>query len=384
MNRSAPINALRRALGSVDADDAAESAIPSRIEPSLAGDEPVLATVTIVANDNPAATPVPGTVWPPAAVSSTPRGALRLAVMGLSATLLVLVLLLWLAWRYQLRSWPALPAPIVQALPSQSPTPSTGQFTASQSSSPTLAKGYEPEDQLQIDIAGNTSNDELKEKTQEQALAAVPAKGDDPSSESVRLIASRNQTPAALLQAWGDFQAGELAQAETRYRQILASEPDQRDALLGLAAIALQQGQLGRSAGIYQYLLQLNPQDDEVAATQLALESATNTAENNAAEANLLQAAQARPFLLGQYYAARQRWQEAQTQYFLAWSEQPDHPDLAYNLAISLDHLRQSALAAEFYQKALTLAAQRKAQFEPAAVRVRLARLQEDADGRTE
>ncbi|WP_348946099.1 tetratricopeptide repeat protein [Chitinibacter sp. FCG-7] len=380
MNRSAPINALRRALGS---DGAAESAMPSRIEPSLVGGEPV-ATVTTVANDIPAATPVPGTVWPPAGASSTPRGSLRLAAVGLSGALFVLVLLLWLAWRYQQRIWPALPAPVVQAQPSHLPTPSTVHRSVSQSSSPILAEEYRLEDQLQIDVAGNTSNDELKGKTQELPLAAVPAEGDDPSAEPVRLIASRNQTPAALLQAWGDFQSGELAQAETRYRQILASQPNQRDALLGLAAIALQQGQRGRAAGIYQYLLQLNPQDAEVAAAQLALESATDAIKANAAEADWLQAAQARPFLLGQYYAARQRWQEAQTQYFLAWSEQPDHPDLAYNLAISLDHLRQSALAAEFYQKALTLAAQRKAQFEPAAVRVRLARLQEDADGRAE
>ena len=49
--------------------------------------------------------------------------------------------------------------------------------------------------------------------------------------------------------------------------------------------------------------------------------------------------------------------------------------DIAYNLAVSLDHLGQSRVAAGFYRRALEAARGRTAQFDPAAAARRIAEI---------
>ena len=80
-------------------------------------------------------------------------------------------------------------------------------------------------------------------------------------------------------------------------------------------------------------------------------------------------------FTLGNQLAQQGRWAEAQQQYFKAFTAEPDNPDFAYNLAVSLDHLRQSKLAFEYYERALSLAGARGANFDRAAARERAAQL---------
>ena len=48
---------------------------------------------------------------------------------------------------------------------------------------------------------------------------------------------------------------------------------------------------------------------------------------------------------LGNQLAQQGRWSEAQQEYFKAFASEPDNADFAYNLAVSLDHLRQPKLA---------------------------------------
>jgi tetratricopeptide (TPR) repeat protein len=80
-------------------------------------------------------------------------------------------------------------------------------------------------------------------------------------------------------------------------------------------------------------------------------------------------------FTLGNQLAQQARWAEAQQEYFKAFAADPDNADFAYNLAISLDHLRQPKLALEYYQRALALAEKRGASFSIAAARERIAQL---------
>ena len=61
-------------------------------------------------------------------------------------------------------------------------------------------------------------------------------------------------------------------------------------------------------------------------------------------------------FTLGNQFAQQGRWAEAQQEYFKAFAAEPDNADFAYNLAVSLDHLRQPKLALEYYRRALALA----------------------------
>jgi Flp pilus assembly protein TadD len=80
-------------------------------------------------------------------------------------------------------------------------------------------------------------------------------------------------------------------------------------------------------------------------------------------------------FTLGNQLAQQGRWAEAQQEFFKAYAAEPDNPDFAYNLAVSLDHLRQPKVAREYYQRAVTLAGTRGASFDPASARARIAQL---------
>ena len=80
-------------------------------------------------------------------------------------------------------------------------------------------------------------------------------------------------------------------------------------------------------------------------------------------------------FTLGNLYASQRHWQQAQAAYYEAHRLDPGSGDIAYNLAVSLDHLGQSRVAAGFYRRALEAARGRAAQFDPAAAARRIAEI---------
>jgi Flp pilus assembly protein TadD len=80
-------------------------------------------------------------------------------------------------------------------------------------------------------------------------------------------------------------------------------------------------------------------------------------------------------FTLGNQFAQQGRWAEAQQEYFKAFSAEPENADFAYNLAVSLDHLRQPKLALDYYRRAVALANARGASFDAAAAQERIAQL---------
>ncbi|MBI5041509.1 MAG: tetratricopeptide repeat protein [Gammaproteobacteria bacterium] len=183
-----------------------------------------------------------------------------------------------------------------------------------------------------------------------------------------------NQVNLDLQTAYSDFQTGRLAQAEQGYRQVLARDADNRDAHMGLAAIAVRNGQLDTAREHYRAVLQRNPKD------LTAHAALTDLAQNRPADAEsqlklLLteqpQSAQLH-FALANLYAEQQRWPYAQQAYFEAQRLAPEHPDYAFNLAVSLEHLGQARLALEYYRRALQLAGPHNAQFDLNAARQRV------------
>ncbi len=85
--------------------------------------------------------------------------------------------------------------------------------------------------------------------------------------------------------------------------------------------------------------------------------------------------AEALHFTLGNQLAQQGRWAEAQAAYFKAFAADPENADFAFNLAVSLDHLRQSKPALDYYRRAIALAEKRSASFDVAAARNRVAQL---------
>jgi tetratricopeptide (TPR) repeat protein len=175
------------------------------------------------------------------------------------------------------------------------------------------------------------------------------------------------------------YQAGDLAAARTEYQQVLRDEPTNRDALLGLAAVELRAQRYDLADGYYQRVLQVDPRNPHAQAGQFALrsqqldpvqvESRVKTLIATDREANVLY------FTLGNQYAQQGRWAEAQQAYFKAYAASPDNADFAFNLAVSMDQLRQTPLALEYYRKALALAEKGRGAFDPEAARRRVQQL---------
>ena len=175
------------------------------------------------------------------------------------------------------------------------------------------------------------------------------------------------------------YQSGDFAAARREYEQALADEPGNRDALLGMGALDVRAGRFDAAEATYLRLLQADPRDAEAQGALIAVRGAR--VDPLVAESRLKSMLAADPkahalnFTLGNQFAQQGRWSEAQAQYFKAFSAEPDNPDFAYNLAVSLDHLRQPKQALDYYQRAIALAGKRGAAFDLTAARSRAAQL---------
>ncbi len=190
--------------------------------------------------------------------------------------------------------------------------------------------------------------------------AAAPPSGAKTATASERPLQIERRVAedplfSQLQQAYSAYQAGDLDLAEQRYRQVLQRDGSSRDALLGLAAIAQRGGRYDDARSLYRRLLQLNPKDSAAAAALMAL-SQQGVASRNISQLKLMLAEEPDAahlhFALGNEYAARGQWPEAQQAYFDAWRYAPGRGEYAFNLAVSLEHLGQPRAALSYYLKA--------------------------------
>ena len=175
------------------------------------------------------------------------------------------------------------------------------------------------------------------------------------------------------------YMAGDLAAARTEYEQGLRDEPANRDALLGLAALDVRGGKYESAEALYLRVLAIDPRDPQAQAALLSLRSGRNDPLATESRVKSLLAAEPAAhvlnFALGNQFAQQKRWAEAQQEYFKAYTAEPDNADFAYNLAVSLDHLRQNRLAFEYYDRAIALAEKRGGSFDLGAAKTRAAQL---------
>lgn len=178
-----------------------------------------------------------------------------------------------------------------------------------------------------------------------------------------------------VLAGYKAYQAGDLSTAHGEYQQALSEDPANRDALLGLAAVEMRAQRYEQAETYYERLLQADPRDPHAHAGMLALRS--QLMDPVQAESRVKSMLATDPganvlyFTLGNQYAQQGRWAEAQQAYFKAYAADSENPDFAFNLAVSLDQLRQTGLALEYYRRALALAETRAASFAPETARRR-------------
>lgn len=231
---------------------------------------------------------------------------------------------------------------------------------------------------------------EKQEQQAEQATPPPPKPQQRPNllSQPPRVSAQQNisitstkttpQVSPQLVNAYQAFQQNRLDAAQESYQKIMLAEPNNTEALLGLAAIADKQKQPDKAAQYYLQVLRLDPKN---AIAQAGLLGIVGHNDPQASEARLKQLLAREPsafvyFTLGNMYAEQSQWPAAQAAYFQAFHLQPDNADYAFNLAIGLEHLNQPKLALKFYQQALQLAKdQGHANFELSLAQNRISKL---------
>ena len=237
-----------------------------------------------------------------------------------------------------------------------------------------------------VSESGRQTHTEKQPETQtarpttiQQTTSTKPS-ANQPSSQTFSVHMERKRDPLsdALQDGWAAYQKKEYEEAADAYRRALDQEPNSRDALLGLAAVSLQQDDVDTAKDLYLQLLELDPRDTHAHAGlgQIAQKTGADLSEEK-----LKQLIEYRPddahlqFALGNLYIQKKNWPQAQQAFFNAWKGDSQNPDYAYNLAVSLDHLGKHKAAKAFYEDSLKLATGKNVSFSEKAVKSRLAHL---------
>ena len=277
-------------------------------------------------------------------------------------------------------------APAPAAAPGAAPATAAPPPPSTDVLGSTAQRGPEDKARRELQTEREQMYNQLLNAMQSQLAQQRPPPGPDtlppvvaPDSSDIH-VARNSVVPQVDPSLAGGYQAygsGDLAAAQKQYDSALQQDPNSRDALLGVAAVALRQHQDERAAASYARLLELNPGDPEALAGLLGLRHGDANQNELRLKNVLKQQPDSAPllFALGNLYARQGRWPEAQQTYFRAYSAAPDNADYAFNLAIGLDRLNQPKLALTYYQRALALAQDHPASFDRDALHKRLQEL---------
>ena len=220
-----------------------------------------------------------------------------------------------------------------------------------------------------------------REATMRRRLTAVDVQGSAAMEDTVSVKPPETRSAfvaPSLMQAWDALQQGRLDQAESLYQTVIQTDPQNVDALLGLATIANRRGSNDQAVRQYERVLELDPRN---AAAQAGLISIIGQADPQLSESRLKELISREPsgflyFALGNVYAKQGQWAQAQQAYFQAYQLQPDNADYAYNLAVGLEHIGQTKIALTYYRKAVDLSSGKgHASFDASRVQERIGQL---------
>lgn len=209
----------------------------------------------------------------------------------------------------------------------------------------------------------------------------VPVQTPRPS-DGVPASVHSSSGPSILEMAYQDLISGRLPEAGAAYAKALAVNPQERDALLGLAYIAQRQGRKDESVSLYKQVLRQEPGNVTARAGLLALSPSGDLQDfgnqsREVAEQNPDSAAA--QSALGHALVRQNRLADAKVAFSRAMQLAPEVPRHAFNLAVAFDRLHNYEEAQRYYERAVSLMKQTGSEstsgFALADVMARLAQL---------
>jgi Flp pilus assembly protein TadD len=221
--------------------------------------------------------------------------------------------------------------------------------------------------------------DQIKKKqSRTKAQATAPKKRQ--KIEIVHKVV-RDPVEGIVRQGYEAFKQQDYKASERLYKKANKAEPNNRDALLGLAAIASKQQRYEFARQKYLQLRYLNPKDSLAIAGLSAIQNKINS-ELSESELKFMLREQPESahlyFALGSIYATQKKWADAQSSFFSAWSAENTNADYAFNLAVSLDQLGKKTQAKQLYELSLKLDQTNKGNFSKETVEKRIKILNEN------
>ena len=276
-------------------------------------------------------------------------------------------------WLWYTMTYPPTPTPVLTQSPGlrQPATPIVTPRPAPSAVEPASTLIAEVDKAKSIETPGPRTPPAARRLRAPNPGPALPA-----TPQLKRSNAPITEVSPELAEAYSALTRGDYPTAERQYRLVLANEPFNLDAYLGLATVAASAGDPLRAQAHYRRALEIDPKNPVANAGLAALNGNVAASESQLRAQIAAQPNVAAPYsALGNVYAAQSRWNEAQQSFFEAYRLEPANPDFAFNLAVSLDQLKQGKLAREYYSRALSLLATQPAAFNPADVSARLNQL---------
>ena len=207
--------------------------------------------------------------------------------------------------------------------------------------------GLQDVDATQVVVSGNVVSSEIAivELTTGELTAGESITGEIASGELATLIG----------EGYRAYLNGDYASARSVYDRAMHLDPYNRDANLGVAAVASLQGDRQLAENRYRHLLSLNPVDLAAFSSMLHLSLSNNSLEQEM-RAHIEQSARDSVLLhaaLGNFYGQQGRWRDAHEAYSRTVAGNTARPDDIYNLAVSLDNLGRQQEALQYYLQAI-------------------------------
>ena len=301
----------------------------------------------------------------------------------LIAAAVVIVLLVAAGGVYIWRQIATLSSPPIAARPAPVVKPVTPAGAPAAPSAPTAAAPASPPAVAVVKPESVTPDARktppVPRAAEQRVMDLLRGGASEPAAPALKLAKSLD--PPRVLPdvaaGYGALQRGDLRSAKRSYEAAFASDPASADAVLGLATVEARAGNRAVAARHYRRALELEPRNATALAGLAALADFSRPAMEAGLKADIARYPEsaALHFALGNFYASRARWSDAQAAFFEAHRLEPENADVLHNLAVSLDHLGQGRLAVDFYQRAVARAAAQPVQFDARAAERRLAEL---------